>query len=141
MKKLVSLMLCLAMVLTVAGALAERGFNVLVIDGPGQGISNIRGLKIKGDNYERAASACIDWLLQRPEVDPERLGSIGFSFGTYMNLRVFALDKRLKAASGLAAKTSDGRWYLTPEGFLVSNSIISDLLLIQEKYEPLAKKR
>ena len=35
---------------------------------------------------------------------------------------------------GLATKTFDGRWHLTPNGFLVSNSIISDLLLIQEKY-------
>ena len=34
---------------------------------------------------------------------------------------------------GLATKTFDGRWHLTPNGFLVSNSIISDLLLIQEK--------
>ena len=33
---------------------------------------------------------------------------------------------------GLANKTFDGRWQLTPNGFLVSNSIISDLLLIQE---------
>ncbi len=45
------------------------------------------------------------------------------------------------ADKGLASKAPDGRWYLTPEGFLVSNSIISDLLLIQEKCEPLAKKR
>ena len=34
---------------------------------------------------------------------------------------------------GLATKTYDGRWHLTPSGFLVSNAIISDLLLIQEK--------
>ncbi len=34
---------------------------------------------------------------------------------------------------GLATKTFDGRWHLTPNGFLVSNSIISDLLLIQDK--------
>ena len=34
---------------------------------------------------------------------------------------------------GLATKTYDGRWHLTPNGFLVSNTIISDLLLIQEK--------
>ena len=34
---------------------------------------------------------------------------------------------------GLATKTFDGRWHLTPNGFLLSNSIISDLLLIQEK--------
>lgn len=35
---------------------------------------------------------------------------------------------------GLAQKTFDGRWHLTPKGFLVSNSIISDLLVIQDKY-------
>jgi len=33
---------------------------------------------------------------------------------------------------GLAVKTFDGRWHLTPNGFLISNSIISDLMLIQE---------
>ena len=42
---------------------------------------------------------------------------------------------------GLAQKTYDGRWHLTPNGFLVSNSIISDLLLIQEKCKPIAKRR
>ena len=35
---------------------------------------------------------------------------------------------------GLAVKTYDGRWHLTTQGFLVSNSIISDLLLIQDKH-------
>lgn len=40
---------------------------------------------------------------------------------------------------GLAQKTFDGRWHLTPKGFLVSNSIISDLLLIQERTEPMGK--
>ena len=33
----------------------------------------------------------------------------------------------------LAVKTFDGRWHLTPEGFFVSNSIISDLQLAQER--------
>jgi oxygen-independent coproporphyrinogen-3 oxidase len=37
-------------------------------------------------------------------------------------------------AQGLANKTFDGRWYLTTKGFLLSNTIISDLLLIQDKY-------
>ncbi len=41
----------------------------------------------------------------------------------------------------LAVKTYDGRWHLTPEGFLLSNSIISDLLLIQEKCKPLSRRR
>ena len=42
---------------------------------------------------------------------------------------------------GHAVKQDDGTWRLTPEGFLISNSIISDLLLIQEKAPPLAKRR
>jgi len=43
--------------------------------------------------------------------------------------------------NGLADRTHDDRWFLSPEGFLVSNSIITDLLLIQEQSEPLAKRR
>ena len=42
---------------------------------------------------------------------------------------------------GLAVHTFDGRWHLTPQGFLLSNSIISDLLLIQERSETLTKRR
>ena len=40
---------------------------------------------------------------------------------------------------GHALRGSDGRWHLTPEGFLLSNTIISDLLLIQEKTKPIAR--
>ena len=31
-------------------------------------------------------------------------------------------------------RTYDGRWHLTPQGFLISNTIISELLLIQDEY-------
>lgn len=44
-------------------------------------------------------------------------------------------------AHGLAVRAADDRWHLTPKGFLVSNTIISDLLLIQDNSEPLAKRR
>ena len=40
------------------------------------------------------------------------------------------------AQQRLAVKTSEGSWHLTPEGFLVSNSILSDLLLIQDETLP-----
>ena len=43
--------------------------------------------------------------------------------------------------NGFANKTMDGRWYLTPKGFLISNSIISDLLLIQDQCQPMTRKR
>ena len=53
------------------------------------------------------------------------------------------LAKKLEEARsrGLAQVTYDGRWHLTPEGFLLSNSIISDLLLIQEHCRPIPRKR
>jgi oxygen-independent coproporphyrinogen-3 oxidase len=41
---------------------------------------------------------------------------------------------------GLAIK-SDGRWRLSPEGMLLSNTILSDLLLAQERTVPLGKRR
>lgn len=41
----------------------------------------------------------------------------------------------------LAVKTFDGRWHLTPNGFLISNSIISDLLLVLETCQPLGKRK
>ena len=52
------------------------------------------------------------------------------------NLPFAPLEVALQRQQGLAEKTFDGRWHLTPKGFLVSNSILSDLLLIQEKTAP-----
>ncbi len=40
---------------------------------------------------------------------------------------------------GHASKSEDGRWRLTPKGFLISNSIISDLLLIQDNSNQLQR--
>ena len=42
---------------------------------------------------------------------------------------------------GYAAHTFDGRWHLTPTGFLVSNTILTDLLLIQEQTSSINKGR
>ena len=40
---------------------------------------------------------------------------------------------------GHALRGSDGRWHLTAEGFLLSNSIITDLMLIQEKTRSISR--
>ena len=45
------------------------------------------------------------------------------------------------AAQGYAVQTSEGSWHLTPEGFLISNTIISDLLLLQDQSTPLSRRR
>ena len=52
------------------------------------------------------------------------------------------LEDVLRSASERRHAYTDGkgRWRLTPEGFLVSNSIISDLLLVQDRSKPLGKR-
>ena len=49
------------------------------------------------------------------------------------------LQRKLEqyAKQGLATLTYDGRWHLTPQGMLLSNTIISDLLIIQDETAPL----
>lgn len=42
---------------------------------------------------------------------------------------------------GFAVKTFDGRWHLTPRGYLLSNTIISDLMMIQDNTQPFNKRR
>ena len=76
---------------------ARRGMHVLSIDGPGQGISNLRKIRVGADNYERAAKACVDYLVGRPEVDADRIGVCGTSFGSHWGPRLAAIDARVRA--------------------------------------------
>jgi oxygen-independent coproporphyrinogen-3 oxidase len=41
----------------------------------------------------------------------------------------------------MAVRSTEGRWHLTPEGFLLSNSIIISLQEIQDQSTPFAKRR
>lgn len=52
------------------------------------------------------------------------------------------LEDVLKEAAvhNLTLSNQKGGWRLTPEGFLVSNSIISDLLLVQERSQTIGKR-
>ncbi len=44
------------------------------------------------------------------------------------------------ASRNLAISNTHGHWRLTTEGFLVSNSVLSDLLLAQDRSQPLGKR-
>ena len=84
----------------------RRGMHHVVMDGPGMGMGLLRGLFLEADNYERAASAVIDHLATRPEVDMDRFGLVGGSPGAYFATRTAAYDSRVKVlatTSGLHA--------------------------------------
>lgn len=75
----------------------SRGFNVLAMDGPGQGNSNLQKIRAVGDNYERAGAAVISYLQKRKEVDKNKIAIYGISMGSYWGLRLSSYDHRAAA--------------------------------------------
>jgi dipeptidyl aminopeptidase/acylaminoacyl peptidase len=68
-------------------ALAEAGFAVLIVDGPGNGESvRLRGLTLRHD-YEVAPAAALAYLRTRSDVDAARIGLLAVSLGGYYATR------------------------------------------------------
>ena len=82
---------------------AARGWHTLAIDGPGQGESlRLRGMYARHD-YEVAGTAAYDYVSKRPDVDPEKMVVMGYSFGGYYAGRVAAFEKRYAAGVAFGA--------------------------------------
>jgi dipeptidyl aminopeptidase/acylaminoacyl peptidase len=77
--------------------LAAAGFGVLAFDWPGDGDSEGRGDIHYGPIERHALTAALTWVAARPEVDPNRIGGLGFSIGGFLMTQVAALDPRLRA--------------------------------------------
>jgi dienelactone hydrolase len=79
------------------GEIATRGIAVLLCDQPGSGGALRRcGLPTRPD-MEVAATACIDALERRRDVDPSRIAIAGISMGGYFAPRAAAFERRLAA--------------------------------------------
>lgn len=76
----------------------QRGISVLMIDGPGQGGTLRRHKVVSRPDTEVPIGACIDWLVQRPDVDPDRIAVCGSSMGGYYAARAGCHEHRLAAA-------------------------------------------
>lgn len=61
----------------------ERGFACLAIDGPGQSEALMRGLRVTADNFADAGRACLAFIDRRGDLDRDRIGVFGRSFGSY----------------------------------------------------------
>ena len=91
-----------------------RGMAVLAIDGPGQGEAEYE-MPIRGD-YERAASAVVDWLEKRRDLDVEKIAIWGVSLGGYYAPRAAAYEKRFKACIAISGPFDWGEiWDGVPE--------------------------
>lgn len=83
----------------------KRGYNFVTVDLPGQGITPRHGFPFRADT-EVPMGAVLDYLLDRPEVDAERVAASGQSMGGYFVPRAAVHDKRIKAAIGNAVYTN-----------------------------------
>lgn len=78
-----------------ARALRQAGIGVLLFDWPGQGESG--GHDRFGLPAQHALEGAVDFVLTRHDVDPHRVGALGFSLGGYTLVPVAAQDRRIRA--------------------------------------------
>jgi len=76
----------------------ERGYNVLVFDGPGQqSLLFERGIPFRPD-WEAVVTPVIDFVVGRADVDAGRIALYGISQGGYWVPRALAFEHRVAAA-------------------------------------------
>jgi 2,6-dihydroxypseudooxynicotine hydrolase len=75
----------------------RRGISTLTLDGPGQGETWYH-MKMRVD-FEVTASAAIDYVRSREDLDGARVGICGVSLGGYLAPRCAAFEPRLRAVA------------------------------------------
>jgi dipeptidyl-peptidase-4 len=100
-----------------AQLLADRGFAVFKLDN--RGASN-RGKAFEDVLYRRMGQPEVadqavgtEWLAARPEIDGDRIGVQGWSYGGYMTLMMLGQRPDLYAAGASGAPVTDWRTYDT----------------------------
>ncbi len=74
----------------------KRGIHCLVLDGPGQGFAlRLQGLPFRPD-WENVITPVVDYAISIPDVDVDRIGLMGISFGGFLAPRAVAFEKRIK---------------------------------------------
>ncbi len=75
----------------------RRGMAVLAVDGPGQYESAVLGIPVTVPAWLEAGRAMYEWLAARPEIDAERIGISGRSFGSFFATIAMAGEPRYRA--------------------------------------------
>jgi pimeloyl-ACP methyl ester carboxylesterase len=74
--------------------LLERGYRILIIEGPGQGAVLREQRLASRHDYEVVGTAAYDWVAAQPEVDRDRIALLGMSLGGYYSLRIASFEHR-----------------------------------------------
>ena len=81
-----------------SGAAAlRRGYNVLLFDGPGQGLTLVEQGVITIPDWENVITPIVDYLYTRNDVDKSKIAAMGISLGGYQIPRAVTKEKRITA--------------------------------------------
>jgi alpha-beta hydrolase superfamily lysophospholipase len=86
----------------------QRGVAVLAIDGPGQYESPLLGVYVSMQNWIDAGPAVVDWLLGRSEIDGQKIGVTGTSFGSFFGTILTASEPRIAATAVISTCLEPG---------------------------------
>jgi alpha-beta hydrolase superfamily lysophospholipase len=85
-----------------------RGVAVLAIDGPGQYESPLLGVYVSMQNWIDAGPALVDWLSRRLEIDAQKIGVTGTSFGSFFGTILGANEPRIAAIAVISTCLEPG---------------------------------
>lgn len=74
----------------------KRGYNVLMVDLPGQGKTPAQGLHFRVDAAQ-PIGAVLDWLQAHATIPPQQIAIYGISGGGYFSAQAASADPRLQA--------------------------------------------
>jgi dienelactone hydrolase len=77
----------------------NRNVAVLALEGPGQTECPVLGIPVSMAAWAETGKAVYDWLAARPEIDPDRIGVTGSSFGSLFGTVAFANEQRFRACA------------------------------------------
>jgi pimeloyl-ACP methyl ester carboxylesterase len=87
----------------------RRGYNLLIVDLPGQGGLPFDGLYMRPDT-ENQIPHVVDYALSRPEVDGAKLAAYGISYGGYILPRALSVERRIQAAAVCSVLSDFHAW-------------------------------
>jgi dipeptidyl aminopeptidase/acylaminoacyl peptidase len=99
-----------------ARILSEAGYGVLLLDWRAHGESDGDHTTF-GSDEQLDVEAALDYLASRPDVNPERIGGLGFSMGAVTLAMAAARDERLQVVileAGAATFRDTLRWWARP---------------------------
>jgi alpha/beta superfamily hydrolase len=111
--------------------MADHGFGVLLYDARGTGHSEGTPNGY-GWGWERDVAGALDFLGDRPDVDPSRIGGLGLSTGADVLIEVAATDRRLAAvvADGATIRSMSDIPADQPGDFVLMGPVLATVQLL-----------